>query len=84
MWELATKARMGLPFRVGKLSILKQPDTTSTRLQSVVIPRADGDFDAYVVDDKGEVYLALYGYRTMEMPEQVEASLLEPLRNAFN
>ena len=84
MWELATKARMGLPYRVGSLSILKQPDMKSARLQSVVIPKAGGDFDAHVVDDKGDVYLTLHGYRTMEMPDQVEDSLLEPLRNAFN
>jgi acyl transferase domain-containing protein/acyl carrier protein/NAD(P)-dependent dehydrogenase (short-subunit alcohol dehydrogenase family) len=84
MWELATKSRMGLPYRVGSLSILKQPDMKSARLRSVVIPKAGGDFDAHVVDDKGDVYLALQGYQTMEMPDQVEDSLLEPLRKAFN
>ncbi len=83
MWELATKARMGLPYRVDRLSIHKALDTEQARLHSVVTPNEDGGFDAHVVDQKGNIWLALSGYRTMALPEPVDDALLEPLRKAM-
>lgn len=83
MWELATKSRMGLPYRVDRLSIRKISDAVAAKLHSVVTPNADGGFDARVVDEKGNVWLSLNGYRTMEMPEPVDDALLAPLRAAM-
>jgi acyl transferase domain-containing protein/acyl carrier protein/NADP-dependent 3-hydroxy acid dehydrogenase YdfG len=83
MWELATQARMGLPYRVDRINILKASDPAQVKLHSVVTPNEDGGFDAHVVDQKGNVWLALSGYRTMALPEPVDDSLLEPLRSAM-
>ncbi|MBZ5498156.1 MAG: SDR family oxidoreductase [Acidobacteriia bacterium] len=83
MWELATKARMGLPYRVDRLRIHKPSETDPAKLHSVVTPNEDGGFDARVVDQKGNVWLALSGYHTMELPDPVEDSLLKPLRAAM-
>ena len=83
MWELATQARMGLPYRVDRLSIHNASETGQVKLHSVVTPNEDGGFDARVVDQKGNVWLALSGYRTMALPEPVDDSLLEPLRSAM-
>ena len=83
MWELATQARMGLPYRVDRLSILKPSEPAQARLHSVVTPNGDGGFDARVVDEKGNVWLSLSGYRTMALPEPVDEALLKPLRAAM-
>jgi 3-oxoacyl-(acyl-carrier-protein) synthase/acyl carrier protein/NAD(P)-dependent dehydrogenase (short-subunit alcohol dehydrogenase family) len=83
MWELATQARMGLPYRVDRLSILKPSEPAQARLHSVVTPNGDGGFDACVVDEKGNVWLSLFGYRTMALPEPVDEALLKPLRAAM-
>ncbi len=80
MWELATQARMGLPYRVDRLSIHRPSEAAQAGLHSVVTPNADGGFDARVVDKDGNVWLALCGYRTMALPDPVDDSLLEPLR----
>jgi 3-hydroxymyristoyl/3-hydroxydecanoyl-(acyl carrier protein) dehydratase len=83
MWELATKARMGLPYRVDSLRVHKPSEPGQTQLHSVVTPNEDGGFDARVVDQQGTVWLALSGYRTMELPDPVDDSLLAPLRAAM-
>lgn len=84
MWELATRARMGLPYRVDHLSILMPSGSGQARLHAVVVPNADGGFDARVVDEKGNVWLKLRGYRTMALPDAVDESLLAPLRAAMS
>jgi acyl transferase domain-containing protein/acyl carrier protein/NAD(P)-dependent dehydrogenase (short-subunit alcohol dehydrogenase family) len=83
IWELATQARMGLPYRVERITIHKASDPAQVRLHSVVTPNEDGSFDARVVDQKGSVWLVLSGYRTMALPEPIDNSLLEPLRSAM-
>ncbi len=83
MWELATRARMGLPYRVDRLDIHKPSETLPSRLHSVVTPNVDGGFDACVVDSEGNVWLSLCGYRTMELPDPIDDSLLAPLRVAM-
>ena len=83
MWELATQARMGLPYRVDRLSIFRPAEPARTRLHSVVTPHEDGGFDARVVDDIGNVWLSLSGYRTMALPEPVDEALLKPIRAAM-
>ena len=44
---------------------------------------SDGGFDARVVDEGGNIWMALRGYRTMELPDSVDGSFLEPLRAAM-
>jgi hypothetical protein len=83
MWELATQSRMGLPYRVDRITILRSSEPADARLHSLVTPQDNGGFDARVVDDQGDVWLSLRGYRTMALPEPVDDSLLAPLRAAM-
>jgi hypothetical protein len=69
---------MGLPLHVERVSLLREP-TEKRRLFALVRPAAAG-FDARVVDDEGHVYLALEGYRTVELPAAVDEKGLECFR----
>jgi NAD(P)-dependent dehydrogenase (short-subunit alcohol dehydrogenase family) len=83
IWEMAIRSKMGLPYQIDKVCLLRAPDGAQTRLFSVVRPNTDSSFDAQVVDEKGNVYLTLTGYRTMELPDPINASLLRPLQSAI-
>ncbi len=83
--ELGTVGKMGLPLRVASVSLLRAPETADgARLLAVVSPAApDGSFDGAVVDDSGNVYLRVSGYRTVELPGGAAASDLAPFRAAM-
>jgi hypothetical protein len=83
IWEMAAKSRMGLPFQIGQISFLRPPENAKSRLYSVVKPADDGSFDAHVIDERGNIYLVLRGYQTMELPDPIDVRLLEPLKNAM-
>jgi acyl transferase domain-containing protein/acyl carrier protein/NAD(P)-dependent dehydrogenase (short-subunit alcohol dehydrogenase family) len=86
IWEMGSTGRMGLPFHIDRLSILRtsdKPDGPNGSLQAIVTPDSDGSFDAKVVDEKGNVYLMLQGYRTAELPGAIDAELLKPLKTAL-
>jgi hypothetical protein len=80
VWELASKARMGLPSGIGRMQMMQLPQNAAN-LFAIVKPLPDGAFDAELVDLEGNIYFTLAGYRTMEMPESVDAALLKPLQN---
>jgi hypothetical protein len=82
--ELAGKKRMGLPHRVTEVKILRSPEQASGRVVAAVTSGADESFDARVVDEKGDVMMTLRGYRTMALPDPVEADLLRPLEEAID
>jgi len=52
-------------------------------LFAVVTPTKNDEFDAYVVDEAGTVYLQLQGYSTMEVPESLDQEKLKPLKAAL-
>jgi len=83
MWELATQARMGLPYQVARIQVYRPAEPDKETLHSVVTPNADGGFDARVVDERGNLWLSLQGYRTMALPDPVADALLAPLRAAM-
>jgi acyl transferase domain-containing protein/NAD(P)-dependent dehydrogenase (short-subunit alcohol dehydrogenase family)/acyl carrier protein len=81
---MVLQSRLGLPYAFRELKILSLPEKASgAAFFSVVVSNQDGSYDAKVVDDKGALYLALSGYRTMDLPDPVQADLLEPLQRAF-
>jgi len=84
IWELASEATMGLPYQVGRVTVPADSHLPHGRLIAVVTRNPRGGFDAQVVDEKGQIALAIEGYRTMAMPEAVDPTLLEPLRKAMN
>jgi hypothetical protein len=81
VWELGTASRMALPThidRVVRFAAGKKPG----RLWAVV-SRRDGGVDAEVIDEAGRVRVRLEGYRTSEVPGELEAAALAPIRSAM-
>ncbi|NWG13655.1 MAG: SDR family NAD(P)-dependent oxidoreductase [Acidobacteria bacterium] len=81
--ELTSEQRMGLPYRVDEVRFRGLPNAAKGRLRAVVTPALEGAFAARVIDDRGTVFLALRGYRTMPLPDSVEAELLASIRAAL-
>jgi hypothetical protein len=86
--ELGTRGKMALPLHVDRVSMLRRPNGGT--LTAVARPRGgDGDgeamgaVDAYVVDDEGNLYVTLSGYRTIELPGGVDPERLAPLQDAM-
>ena len=85
LWEIAAQGRMGLPWQVGSVTWLRQPDSAGRRFYAVVTPRAEqGSFDAEVVDGEGNRYVRLMGYRTSEVPSSIDGDRLKPLHDAVS
>jgi len=81
--ELAGASRMGLPYRIGEVKILRSPDAAKGRVVAAVTSGPDESFDAQVVDEGGDVLMTVRGYRTMALPNLVSPDLLEPLKRAM-
>jgi hypothetical protein len=85
LWEMSVQGRMGLPQHVHRVCVQPQPELngTGSRIYAVVTPDPDhASFDAEVVDDKGNKYVHLNGYRTVALPNAVESEPLKALRVA--
>ena len=80
--ELGTRGTMGLPLHVERLRVVREPSEHG-QLFALVKSAASG-FEAQVVDEEGRVYLALEGYRTVELPSAVDERGLEPVRLAMS
>jgi NAD(P)-dependent dehydrogenase (short-subunit alcohol dehydrogenase family) len=81
---LALQSRLGLPYAFEELRLAAmREDAADAAFFSLVAVDPDGAYDAEVVDDKGNVLMALRGYRTMDLPDPVQADLLEPLQHAL-
>jgi hypothetical protein len=76
--EMGTRGTMGLPLHVERVRLLREPTETG-RLFALVRP-ADAGFEARVMDEAGHVYLALEGYRTVELKAAVDAKGLASFR----
>jgi hypothetical protein len=83
LWEMGTKSRMGLPYQIDRVTFLRNLSGKEEGMFALVTPNANDAFDARVVDAQGNIYLTLQGYRTMELPETIEAALLKPLQEAM-
>jgi Polyketide synthase dehydratase len=85
--ELGTSGRMALPLRVDRVTPLR-PANGDGPLFAVAKPAnrdgGDGGVDAYVVDGKGNLYMSLSGYHTVELPGGLEADRIAPLKAAIS
>ena len=89
LWEMGAQGRMGLPLHIHRVSSLLIPElipeSADTRLYAVVTSDpARGSFDAQVTDTKGNCYLQLSGYRTVAVPNAVDAGRLKALQAAMS
>ncbi len=85
LWQMAAQGRMGLPWKVQQVTTLTAPKPNGEKIYAVVTPHPDeGTFDAEVVDANGTRYLRLGGYRTVELPDNVDAEPLKELQNVLS
>jgi acyl transferase domain-containing protein len=80
--ELGTHGRMALPLRVDRVAVFRPAGDTP--LYAVTRNGQDGAVDAVVVDPEGNVYVALSGYRTIELPGGLDPERIAPLRAAVS
>jgi acyl transferase domain-containing protein/acyl carrier protein/NAD(P)-dependent dehydrogenase (short-subunit alcohol dehydrogenase family) len=84
IWEMGLSEKMGLPYHINSVKIFKNGDLTEGgKLFAVVTPMKNGGFDAYVVDETGDLYSKLDGYSTMQVPESLDLEKLKPLKAAL-
>jgi len=83
---MGVEGRMGLPQHIDRVSLLARDlGRAEARLYAVVTPNLrDESFDAEVVDEKGNRYLQLVGYRTVAIPNAVDAEKLKVLQAAMS
>jgi len=73
-----------LPYAFREIRFASFPQKDAGELfYSIVTSNKDGSYEAKLVDDKGNLYLKLHGYRIMELPDPVQPELLVPLKEAF-
>jgi len=81
LWEMSVQHRMGLPLHIHQVCLRRSPDLAEGRLYAVVTPDPEqGSFDADVVDIAGNLYVRLRGYRTVALPNDVDAEPLKALQ----
>ncbi|MEJ2111040.1 MAG: SDR family NAD(P)-dependent oxidoreductase [Acidobacteriota bacterium] len=83
--SLVLQEKLGLPYAFRGLRFAARPEKgAGETFYSVVSENGDGTYDGKLVDEKGNVYMILEGYRVMELPDPVDPKLLGPLKKAFN
>ncbi|HET7150252.1 MAG TPA: SDR family NAD(P)-dependent oxidoreductase, partial [Candidatus Acidoferrum sp.] len=80
LWEMSAQGTLGLPQRIHQVSVPNSQRKQEGDLYAVVSPDANGEFDAEVVDKAGNVFLHLTGYRTVALPNRVDAEPLKALQ----
>ena len=85
LWEMGVQGRMGLPLHIHKVRLYGTPSESEDNLFAVVTPDPDAEsFHAEVIDAKGRRYLQLSGYRTVALPNAVDARQLKTLQDAMS
>ena len=81
LWEMSAHGRMGLPQHIQRVCVRRSPDAAEGGLYAVVTPNPEqGIFDAEVVDGSGIQLVQLTGYRTIALPNTVDADPLKALQ----
>jgi acyl transferase domain-containing protein/NAD(P)-dependent dehydrogenase (short-subunit alcohol dehydrogenase family)/acyl carrier protein len=79
LWELGTQGKMGLPQHVDRIQLWRAQEPADGDLFAIVTQLTPhGSFEADVVDEKGNRYLSLSGYRTVPFP--IESAALKKLQ----
>ena len=80
---MGTTGKMGLPSHIDRVT-LHHTGEPQGGVHAVVTPREDGAFDGLIVDGEGNVRLTLEGYRTMTLPDPIDAEKVKPLQAAMS
>jgi len=78
--EMAGTSAMGLPHHIDQVDFLRPTADKPSEYFAAVTSDKTGSFDARVQDKKGNVYLMVRGYRTMQLPNPIEKEFLERLK----
>ncbi len=86
IWEMGVLGRMGLPQHIDRVSVLLCPsESAGGSLYAVVTPNPSrGSFDAEILDSQGNLYLRLTDYRTVAVPNSIDAERTKTLRAAMS
>jgi hypothetical protein len=69
VWQIRQQQTMALPLAIGSVTTYRQEYETTGRVYAIVEAVNGGEeFNAQVVDDSGNVYVTLTGYRTVTLP----------------
>ena len=80
LWEMGALGTLGLPQRIQQVSILRPRAASQACLYAVITNHADDAvFDGAIVDSAGNQYVQLSGYRTIALPNSVDAEPLKAL-----
>ncbi len=71
VWKIATQQQMALPLSIGSVTSYRQWEEAQGRLYAAVTTPDGEAFDAHVIDEAGNVYVELKGYRTVALPGEV-------------
>jgi acyl transferase domain-containing protein/NAD(P)-dependent dehydrogenase (short-subunit alcohol dehydrogenase family) len=81
VWEMGAQGRFGLPQHIDRVSLVRLPELAEDRLYALVTPDPERpSFDAEVVDAAGNCYVQLSGYRTVVIPNAIDADKLKALQ----
>jgi NAD(P)-dependent dehydrogenase (short-subunit alcohol dehydrogenase family)/acyl carrier protein len=81
--EMDLHNQLGLPTHVDRVCVWRTPGPADEPLIAVVTPDPDhGSYDAEVVDANGNPYVSLHGYRTVALPDSIDAEPLKALMDA--
>jgi len=82
---LTVRGLMGLPLYVQQVRVWRAPKSAEGQVYAVVTPHPEQEsFDANVVDAKGNCYIQVIGYKTVAVPDNVEAEKLKTLQAALD
>jgi hypothetical protein len=83
IWEIGTAGTLALPTAIERV-VIHQVQENGDRFYAEIVPKqgqsGDLSFDGRVVDEQGNVYLELEGYRTARLPVPVDEAAIGPLR----
>jgi acyl transferase domain-containing protein/acyl carrier protein/NAD(P)-dependent dehydrogenase (short-subunit alcohol dehydrogenase family) len=81
---LVFQSRLGLPDAFRELRIMASPEKEpNATFFAIAISNPDDSYDVKIVDSKGTIYVVLQGYRTMSLPDPIQADLLEALQKGL-
>jgi hypothetical protein len=84
VWEIGKTGVLALPTAIDRVVVHQLPENKEV-LYAQMEPRpGDNDlcFDGRVVDEKGQVYLEMNGYRTARLPTSIAPEQVAPLKAA--
>jgi hypothetical protein len=69
LWHVKSKNAMAFPLGIDSVTVYRQPDEATGRLYALLATEDDGQsFDGRVVDEAGNLFVELKGYRTVSRP----------------